>query len=73
MINIDITGSYHTPSWLPFESVYVPVTPCVLDGPLSFPEMVRKLSRDLPMTIATTNANHSEIVTTITDHKQHYG
>ena len=65
MKNIDITGSYHKPFWFPFESVYVPVTPCVLDGSLSFLEMVWKLLRDLNKTIEATNANHTDILTLV--------
>ena len=73
MINIDITGSYHKPFWFPFESVYVPVTPCVLDGSLSFLEMVWKLLRDLNKTIEATNANHTDILTLVDEINKLYG
>ena len=73
MINIDITGSYHKPFWFPFASVYVPVTPCVLDGSLSFLEMVWKLLRDLNKTIEATNANHTDILTLVDEINKLYG
>ena len=73
MINIDITGSYHKPFWFPFESVYVPVTPCVLDGSLSFLEMVWKLLLDLNKTIEATNANHTDILTLVDEINKLYG
>ena len=73
MINIDITGSYHKPFWFPFASVYVPVTPCVLDGSLSFLEMVGKLLRDLNKTIEATNANHTDILTLVDEINKLYG
>lgn len=73
MKNIDITGSYHKPFWFPFASVYVPVTPCVLDGSLSFLEMVWKLLRDLNKTIEATNANHSDILTLVDEINKLYG
>ena len=73
MINIDITGSYHKPFWFPFASVYVPVTPCVLDGSLSFLEMVWKLLRDLNKTIEATNANHTDILTLVDEIDKLYG
>ena len=73
MINIDITGSYHKPFWFPFASVYVPVTPCVLDGSLSFLEMVWKLLRDLNKTIEATNANHTDILTLVDEINKLHG
>ena len=73
MINNDITGSYHKPFWFPFASVYVPVTPCVLDGSLSFLEMVWKLLRDLNKTIEATNANHTDILTLVDEINKLYG
>ena len=73
MKNIDITGSYHKPFWFPFASVYVPVTPCVLDGSLSFLEMVWKLLRDLNKTIEATNANHTDILTLVDEIDNLYG
>ena len=73
MKNIDITGSYHKPFWFPFASVYVPVTPCVLDGSLSFLEMVWKLLRDLNKTIEATNANHTDILTLVDEINNLYG
>ena len=73
MKNIDITGSYHRPFWFPFASVYVPVTPCVLDGSLSFLEMVWKLLRDLNKTIEATNANHTDILTLVDEINKLYG
>ena len=73
MININITGSYHKPFWFPFASVYVPVTPCVLDGSLSFLEMVWKLLRDLNKTIEATNANHTDILTLVDEINKLYG
>ena len=73
MINIDITGSYHKQFWFPFASVYVPVTPCVLDGSLSFLEMVWKLLRDLNKTIEATNANHTDILTLVDEINKLYG
>ena len=73
MKNIDITGSYHKPFWFPFASVYVPVTPCVLDGSLSFLEMVWKMLRDLNKTIEATNANHTDILTLVDEINKLYG
>ena len=73
MINIDITGSYHKPFWFPFASVYVPVTPCVLDGSLSYLEMLWKLLRDLNKTIEATNANHTDILTLVDEINKLYG
>mgnify|MGYP001772075248 CR=1 FL=1 len=73
MKNINITGSYHKPFWFPFASVYVPVTPCVLDGSLSFLEMVWKLLRDLNKTIEATNANHTDILTLVDEIDKLYG
>lgn len=61
--NINLVGSYHRPFWFPFASVYVPVTPCVLDGSLSFLEMVWKLLKNLNDVNAATNANHTDILT----------
>lgn len=60
---IDLIGGYSRPFWFPFNSVYVPVTPCVLDGSLSFLEMVWKLLHDLNKVNAATNANHTDILT----------
>lgn len=60
---INIEGAYHAPFWFPFASVYVPVTPCVLDGSLSFLEMVWKLLKNLNDVNAATNANHTDILT----------
>lgn len=62
---INLVGSYHRPFWFPFASVYVPVTPCVIDGSLSFLEMVWKLLRDLNKTIEATNQNHTDILTIV--------
>ena len=73
MKNIDIIGSYHKPFWFPFASVYVPVTPCVLDGSLSFLEMVWQLLRDLNKTIEATNANHTDILTLVDEINKLYG
>ena len=73
MKNIDITGTYHKPFWFPFASVYVPVTPCVLDGSLSFLEMVWKLLQDLNKTIEATNANHTDILTLVDEINKLYG
>ena len=73
MKNIDITGSYNKPFWFPFASVYVPVNPCVLDGSLSFLEMVWKLLRDLNKTIEATNANHTDILTLVDEINKLYG
>ena len=63
MDNINLIGEYHRPFWFPFASVYVPVTPCVLDGSLSFLEMVWKLLHDLNKVNEATNANHTDIMT----------
>ncbi len=63
--DIELVGSYHKPFWFPFRSVYVPVTPCVLDGSLSFLEMVWKILRDLNKTIEATNENHTDIMTLV--------
>lgn len=63
MSNITISGTFHKPFWFPFASVYVPVTPCVLDGSLSFLEMVWKLLHNLNEVNAATNANHQDILT----------
>ena len=60
---INIEGEYHSPFWFPYASVYVPVTPCVLDGSLSFLEMVWKLLKNLNDVNAATNANHTDIET----------
>jgi hypothetical protein len=64
---INLVGSYHRPFWFPFASVYVPVTPCVIDGSLSFLEMVWKLLRDLNKTIEATNQNHTDILTIVNE------
>lgn len=63
MSNINITGTFHKPFWFPFASVYTPVMPCVLDGSLSFLEMVWKLLHNLNEVNAATNANHQDILT----------
>lgn len=63
----DITtiGGFIKPFWFPFASVYVPVTPCVLDGSLSFLEMVWKLLHDLNKVVEAANANHTDILTLV--------
>ena len=63
----DITtiGGFIKPFWFPFASVYVPVTPCVLDGSLSFLEMVWKLLHDLNKVVEAANANHADILTLV--------
>lgn len=63
--NINLIGSYHRPFWFPFASVYVPDTPCVIDGSLSFLEMVWKLLKDLNKTVEATNQNHTDILTLV--------
>ena len=73
MINIDITGSYNKPFWFPFASVYVPVTPCVLDGSRPFLEMVWQLLRALTKTIEAPNANHTDILTLVDEINKLYG
>lgn len=71
----DITtiGGFIKPFWFPFASVYVPVTPCVLDGSLSFLEMVWKLLKDLNKVVEAANANHTDILTIVTEIERIYG
>ena len=63
MRSYELTGGILRPFWFPFASVYVPVTPCVLDGSLSFLEMVWKLLKDLNTVAEATNNNHTDIMT----------
>ena len=47
---------------IPLNSVYTPVIPCVLDGNLSFLEMVWKLLYHINVIVDAVNANHGDIV-----------
>lgn len=47
---------------IPLNSVYTPVIPCVLDGNLSFLEMVWKLLYHINVIVDGVNANHGVIV-----------
>lgn len=60
---INIEGAYHAPFWFPFASVYVPVTPCVLDGSLSLLESIWKVMKNLNEVNSAVNANHTDILT----------
>lgn len=46
---------------IPLNSVYTPVIPCVLDGNLSFLEMVWKLLYHINVIVDGVNANHGDI------------
>ena len=46
---------------IPLNSVYTPVIPCVLDGNLSFLEMVWKLLYQINVIVDAVNANHGDI------------
>ena len=46
---------------IPLNSVYTPVIPCVLDGNLSFLEMVWKLLYHINIIVDGVNANHGDI------------
>lgn len=46
---------------IPLNSVYTPVIPCVLDGNLSFLEMVWKLLYHINVIVDAVNANHGDI------------
>lgn len=46
---------------IPLNSVYTPVIPCVLDGNLSFLEMVWKLLFHINIIVDSVNANHGDI------------
>lgn len=46
---------------IPLNSVYSPVIPCVLDGNLSFLEMVWKLLYHINVIVDAVNANHGDI------------
>lgn len=46
---------------IPLNSVYTPVIPCVLDGNLSFLEMVWKLLYHINLIVDGVNANHGDI------------
>lgn len=46
---------------IPLNSVYTPVIPCVLDGNLSFLEMVWKLLYHINVIVDSVNANHGDI------------
>lgn len=59
---INIIGGYTPGFFFPFASVYTPVYPCVLDGSLSFLEMVWKILKDLNITITAVNNNHTDII-----------
>lgn len=71
--DISLIGGYTRPFWFPFASVYVPVTPCVLDGSLSFLEMVWKLLKDLNKVVEAANANHTDILTIVNEINTIYG
>ena len=62
MVRYELQGGIIKPFWFPFASVYVPVTPCVLDGSLSFLEMVWKILKDLNKVAEATNNNHTDIL-----------
>lgn len=70
---ISLIGGYTRPFWFPFASVYVPVTPCVLDGSLSFLEMDWKLLKDLNKVVEAANANHTDILTIVEEINTIYG
>ena len=59
---INLIGGYTPGFFFPFASVYTPVYPCVLDGSLSFLEMVWKILKDLNKTIIAVNNNHTDII-----------
>lgn len=59
---INLIGGYTPGFFFPFASVYTPVYPCVLDGSLSFLEMVWKILKDLNKTITAVNNNHTDII-----------
>ena len=46
---------------IPLNAVYTPVIPCVLDGNLSFLEMVWKLLYHINIIVDSVNANHGDI------------
>lgn len=46
---------------IPLNSVYTPVIPCVLDGNLSFLEVVWKLLYHINLIVDSVNANHGDI------------
>ena len=46
---------------IPLNSIYTPVIPCVLDGNLSFLEMVWKLLYHINLIVDSVNANHGDI------------
>ena len=46
---------------IPLNSVYTPIIPCVLDGNLSFLEMVWKLLYHINIIVDSVNANHGDI------------
>ena len=46
---------------IPLNSVYTPVIPCVLDGNLSFLEMLWKLLYHINIIVDSVNANHGDI------------
>lgn len=46
---------------IPLNSVYTPVIPCVLDGNLSFLEMIWKLLYHINVIVDAVNANHGDI------------
>ena len=46
---------------IPLNSVYTPVIPCVLDGNLSFLEMIWKLLYHINIIVDSVNANHGDI------------
>ena len=71
--DITTVGGFIKPFWFPFASVYVPVTPCVLDGSLSFLEMVWKLLKDLNKVVEACNQNHTDILTIVAEIERIYG
>lgn len=46
----------------PFNSIYTPVIPCVLDGNLSFLETVWKIMYDINKVVDAVNSNHDDIL-----------
>lgn len=46
----------------PFNSIYMPVIPCVLDGNLSFLETVWKIMYDINKVVDAVNSNHDDIL-----------
>ena len=46
---------------IPLNSIYTPIIPCVLDGNLSFLEMVWKLLYHINIIVDSVNANHGDI------------